>query len=218
MKKLLSLFLVAVMITASMSGVVSAEQKGRVLGNANVGIADALEILKYLAGMDSKIEKGNDAWNAARITYKNTPDIGDVLEILKYLAGMENEIDAAEQRNALKRTKEILNVKLFTEAFSKQYISNEKYIENIKNNGYFSYAGLIEHLESEGFSRKAAVYAADNCGANWEWQAAQKARVYRELTPYAGGDAFVSQLMRDGFTYEQAVRGARSAGAWVIIS
>jgi hypothetical protein len=65
---------------------------GRVLGGEDITIMDAVEILKYLAGMDSVIMEGNDAWLAALITGGNEPQIGDVLEILKYLAGMDNVI------------------------------------------------------------------------------------------------------------------------------
>ena len=62
---------------------------GDVDGNGVVAIADALEILKYLAGMNSVVNQNNTtAWNAARITGGATPAIGDVLEILKKLAGM----------------------------------------------------------------------------------------------------------------------------------
>ncbi|MCL2036623.1 MAG: hypothetical protein FWG83_04460 [Oscillospiraceae bacterium] len=67
--------------------------KGDVDGNGTVGISDALEILKFLAGMSSVIEKGNPAWDSARITGGEAPVIADVLEILKKLAGMESSLD-----------------------------------------------------------------------------------------------------------------------------
>lgn len=38
----------------------------------------------------------------------------------------------------------------------------------------FSYTGLIEQLEYEQYSHDDAVYAADNCGADWNEQAAKK--------------------------------------------
>jgi uncharacterized repeat protein (TIGR02543 family) len=63
---------------------------GRVLGNDTVNINDALEILKYLAKLDSVIHPQNNAraFNAARITTPGvgTPTINDALEILKHLA------------------------------------------------------------------------------------------------------------------------------------
>ena len=41
----------------------------------------------------------------------------------------------------------------------------------------FSYTGLIDQLEYEGFTKEEATYGADNCGADWNEQAAQKRRV-----------------------------------------
>ena len=56
---------------------------GDIDGNGRVTIADALEILKYLAGMTSVIVNTDT---------HGTPTIADVLEILKHLAGMESTI------------------------------------------------------------------------------------------------------------------------------
>ncbi|MCL2037193.1 MAG: SUMF1/EgtB/PvdO family nonheme iron enzyme, partial [Oscillospiraceae bacterium] len=65
--------------------------------NGTVTIADALEILKYLAGMSSRIDDGEDSLNNSLILQSsiiaNKPAIGDVLEILKKLAKMNNAID-----------------------------------------------------------------------------------------------------------------------------
>ncbi|MCL1866494.1 MAG: leucine-rich repeat domain-containing protein [Oscillospiraceae bacterium] len=58
---------------------------GQILGD-KVGINDALEILRYLAKLDSAIEVGNDAWYESLITGGSKPSINDALEILKYLA------------------------------------------------------------------------------------------------------------------------------------
>jgi len=71
---------------------------GYILGNPDVTIFDALEILKHLVGMPGVITTGNEnvsaesALNAALITPESqasgTPTIFDVLEVLKYLVGM----------------------------------------------------------------------------------------------------------------------------------
>ena len=62
----------------------------RVLGEEPVTVDEALEILKYLAGMESVVSEGNVAFYAARITGGDEPSIADVLEILKHLAGMNS--------------------------------------------------------------------------------------------------------------------------------
>ena len=36
----------------------------------------------------------------------------------------------------------------------------------------FSHSGLIQQLEFEGYTTEEATYAADNCGADWNEQAA----------------------------------------------
>jgi len=56
------------------------------------GIADAIEIFKFLANMDSILDDGPDsrAWKAACILGGKSPGIADALEIFKLLAGMEN--------------------------------------------------------------------------------------------------------------------------------
>ena len=49
----------------------------------------------------------------------------------------------------------------------------------------FSYTGLIEQLEFEGYSHSEAVYAADNCGADWNEQAVKKAKQYLEHSSFS---------------------------------
>jgi hypothetical protein len=68
---------------------------GHILGRDEIGIGDALEILKFLAGMTSVITNpDSNAWNAALITSGSrdaaVPRIQDALEILKRIAGMDN--------------------------------------------------------------------------------------------------------------------------------
>lgn len=66
--------------------------QGRITGDAQPQIFDALEILKNLVGMDGAIKKCGNALNAALITKvsqeKGAPTIFDALEILKHLVGM----------------------------------------------------------------------------------------------------------------------------------
>ena len=67
----------------------------KVSGGDEISIGDALEILKYLAGLDNVIDDDDNALAAAIIVdagESTAPTIGDALEILKYLAGLENMI------------------------------------------------------------------------------------------------------------------------------
>ena len=76
----------------------------------------------------------------------------------------------------------------------------------------FSYNGLIGQLEYENYSHEDAVYAADNCGADWNEQAAKSAKSYLNFSAFSY-DGLIKQLEYEGYTHEQAVYGADSCGA-----
>lgn len=92
-----------------------------------------------------------------------------------------------EQRNALSKAKEYLDIMSF------------------------SYSGLVEQLKYEGFSNDAATYAAENCEANWNEQAAAKAQEYIDLSSFSR-DGLIEQLKYEGFTAEQAEYGVTAVG------
>ena len=72
-----------------------ARGNGKVMGNTSVSVSDALEILKYIVGMDGKLLNGSGtpAWDAALIVNNfGRPAVRDALEILKHLVGMDSLI------------------------------------------------------------------------------------------------------------------------------
>jgi hypothetical protein len=75
----------------------------------------------------------------------------------------------------------------------------------------FSYSGLIEQLKFEQFSDEEATYAADNCGADWNEEAAKKANTYLSISSFSR-DSLIDQLKFDGFTQEQAEYAVNAAG------
>ena len=75
----------------------------------------------------------------------------------------------------------------------------------------FSYSGLIKQLEFEGYSTAEATYAADNCGANWNEQAAKSAKNYLDIMAFSKKE-LIEQLEFEGFTHDQAVYGAEANG------
>ncbi len=75
----------------------------------------------------------------------------------------------------------------------------------------FSYTGLIEQLEYEGFSKAEATYGADNCKADWNEQAAKKAKDYIDYTSFSKS-GLIEQLEYEGFTKAQAEHGASAVG------
>ncbi|MCL2072246.1 MAG: heavy-metal-associated domain-containing protein [Oscillospiraceae bacterium] len=103
MKKVTAITLAAIMaisFTAGLwAGTDTERPLGHVRGDTNVTIFDALEILKYIVGMNCEIKENGvinqSAMKAALIVNPNAlePTIFDVLEILKHLVGMDNIID-----------------------------------------------------------------------------------------------------------------------------
>jgi hypothetical protein len=91
------------------------------------------------------------------------------------------------QKNALKK--------------AKSYLSHQA----------FSYTGLIEQLEYEGYSNEDATYGADNCEADWYEQAEKKAASYLSHQAFSR-NGLIEQLEYEGFTPEQATHGADSVG------
>lgn len=75
----------------------------------------------------------------------------------------------------------------------------------------FSYSGLIHQLEFEGFSNEEATYAVDNCGADWNEQAALKAQEYLDFSSFSRS-GLIEQLEFEGFTAEQAEYGVQAVG------
>lgn len=75
----------------------------------------------------------------------------------------------------------------------------------------FSYNGLVDQLEYEGFTHEEAVYGADNCGADWDAQAVEKAKSYLKFSSFSH-DGLIDQLEYEGFTHDQAVYGADNCG------
>jgi len=75
----------------------------------------------------------------------------------------------------------------------------------------FSYSGLVKQLEFEGFTHQEAVYGVDNCGANWNEQAALKAQSYLDYSAFSR-EGLINQLEFEGFTKEQAEYGVHAVG------
>lgn len=75
----------------------------------------------------------------------------------------------------------------------------------------FSHSGLIEQLQYEGYSVEDATYAADNCGADWNEQAAKSAQTYLDTMSFSR-DGLIEQLVYEGFSAEQAEYGATAVG------
>lgn len=76
----------------------------------------------------------------------------------------------------------------------------------------FSYAGLIDQLEYNGFSEAEATYGVDHCGANWKEQALRKAESYLNSSAFSYS-GLKDQLEYNGFTEEEAQYGVDNCNA-----
>lgn len=76
----------------------------------------------------------------------------------------------------------------------------------------FSYGGLVEQLEFEGYSRQEAEYGVDNCGADWKKEALESALEYLDVSAFSYS-GLIEQLEFEQFTKDQATYGADNCGA-----
>jgi hypothetical protein len=70
----------------------SVRMLGDVNGDGYVTITDALEILMFLAGMPSELDKPENFFVASAVSGGDKPTINGALEILMFLAGMDSKI------------------------------------------------------------------------------------------------------------------------------
>ena len=70
---------------------------------------------------------------------------------------------------------------------------------------------MIKQLEYEKFSNAQATYGVDQCGADWNEQAAKKAKNYLDISSFSR-EKLISQLEYEGFTHDQAVAGVTANG------
>nr|DAI02553.1 MAG TPA: Host cell surface-exposed lipoprotein [Caudoviricetes sp.] len=75
----------------------------------------------------------------------------------------------------------------------------------------FSYSGLESQLEFEGYSTEDATYAVDHCGADWNEQAAIRAKNYINSMSFSRS-GLIEQLEFEGFSQGQAEYGATAVG------
>ena len=75
----------------------------------------------------------------------------------------------------------------------------------------FSYEGLVDQLEFEGFTHDEAVYGVDHCEADWYEQAVKKGESYLELFDFSRAE-LINQLEFEGFTTDQAEYAVNQLG------
>lgn len=77
----------------------------------------------------------------------------------------------------------------------------------------FSYNGLVDQLETDGFTYEDSEYGATNCDVDWNEQALKKAELYLS-TDLLSYNELIEQLEDDGFLHEEAQYGADNCQKW----
>lgn len=129
-------------------------------------------------------------------------------------AGIAQGTYSSKSSNAATSSKDNSNSRI-TSTYSSDSISTGKKnalksAEQYLSFMAFSYSGLIDQLEYEGYSNEEAEYAAKNCGADWSEQAVLSAKQYLKTMSFSK-DGLIEQLEYEGFTHEQAAHGAEQA-------
>lgn len=93
-----------------------------------------------------------------------------------------------------------------TESEQKALDRAKEYLSNLP----LSHDGMVTQLEFDGYSNADATYAADNCGANWNEQAARMANQLLTTGSYTRA-TMIEELKSNGFTDDQAAYGADAA-------
>ena len=117
-------------------------------------------------------------------------------------------ISKTEPKTTKKQNKETTTVQ--TVSIGKQNAVRKA--ESYLSFSAFSYKGLIEQLEYEGFTHEEAVYGADHCNANWKEQALKKANSYLSISGFSK-KGLIEQLEYEKFTHEQATYAVDHCGA-----
>lgn len=172
---------------------------------------------------ETTTEKGDKVYKAGNVTIavisKRNDEFGK-----KYAGDMLIYIDDTavilEHQNTKSTSSSSTPIKIQSRSFNTTKGSDSSVTSSQKNalskaESYlncmaFSYAGLIEQLEYEGYSTSDATYAVDHCGADWNEQAVKKAESYLRSMSFSES-GLIEQLEYEGFTHEQAVYGVKKA-------
>lgn len=180
--------------------------------------ADFANYFKNIYGeSNGEYDADYDGYNS-----KSWNDISDKYDILLMYSDLSS-IDLGQQTNVYFFTKSEINndpsqnteTTTTTSKQSNSSLGEQNALKRAKeylNYSSFSYDGLVEQLEFEGYTHSEAVYAADNCGANWNSQASDKAKEYLKYSAFSYS-GLVEQLEFEGYSHSDAIDAVNNCGA-----
>lgn len=220
--KRLGIIAAAIMLAVSMFGCTSNEQPEKSLEERTIDKTELLALWDEYTALDVdtlyQSREGFEYSGAAMdyITYMTSDWIGTQEEIDAAVAEIKPLRDAYfAAKDAGTLTPMLANSGASEEAAKESATAAEtnalemakRYLDVMP----FSYSGLIDQLQYEGFTEQEATYGADNCAADWNAQAALAAQNYLDIMPFSR-DGLIDQLTHDGYTAEQAAYGVDSVG------
>lgn len=162
------------------------------------------------------IDSANPIEYAANVCTNNKEEVGDTIICKAIAAGIAaREESKQEEVNAEPTPEESKQEEASEpEPTPSETVSQKNAVAKAKSYleyTAFSHDGLVDQLEYEQFSHADAVYGADNCGADWNEQAAKKAEDYMEYSAFSRG-SLIEQLLYEKFTQAQAEYGVNAVG------
>lgn len=187
-----------------------------------VAVSDQVPRSKYEA-IEQELTDANSSLAVAQLSLESVQnsfdDYKDKMSVFENLSDDEINALVAEADTILAEKKAAEEQAAQEEAERSQAIASAtfeqsnalKSAQSYLKHSSFSYNGLIEQLEFEGYSAEAATYAADYCGADWNEQAAKTAQSYIDSSSFSRS-GLIDQLLFEGFTQEQAEYGVTAVG------
>lgn len=163
------------------------------------GFSDKME----LPGISVVVKNAND-FHKARIEIEENGEYTEVWNFYDDWVKLKEENNESGEYTAVKQPQETSAPTIGQQNALK---SAKQYLEI----SAFSYSGLVSQLEYEQYTHEEAVYAVDNCGADWNEQAVKSERQYLDISAFSR-DGLIEQLEYEGFTHEQAVYGVEQNG------
>ena len=185
--------------------------------NFNIGFKNREDTLMYITVFDVVIsdekplfdETDNDTM---RIAGEFVDFLEDYLVSSGFSKNENNKENEVSSENKEEQQSEITNEPESTSTITTGQRNALKSAKDYLSFTAFSYEGLIDQLEYEKYSHEDAVYAADNCGADWNEQALKSAKNYLSFSAFSY-KGLIEQWEYEQFTTEQSTYGADNCGA-----
>jgi len=187
------------------------------------GVMKTDELEKKISYLEDEKEEISEELDSLRSDYNDYKKKMQPYEELE-AAEAQARLDEAKKAEEDKKAQEVAEAEAATKAAAEEQAKKDAIVKasteqkNALNKAKdylssmpFSHSRLIQQLEYEGYSNESATFAADNCGADWNEQAARKAKNYMDSMSFSR-QALIDQLLYEGFSNEQAEYGVSTVG------